>query len=126
MSLMKIIGYMFIAYIAIAILCGTFGGGVDNTVNTVDVVQTTPTATPKPVESSVDDFINVYKSGQDDIIECKHLSVSGNNNAIQIANSDVEKITILGYGNSVSYSCNGDPQIIDHGEYNDVWQRWLT
>lgn len=117
---------MFIAYIAIAILCGIFDSNVDNTVNTVDVTQTTPTATPEPVESSVDDFINVYKSGQDNIVECKHLSVSGNNNDIQIANSDVEKITILGYGNSVSYSCDADPKIIDHGNYNDIWQRWLT
>ena len=85
-----------------------------------------PNTTPEPVESSIEDFINVYKSGQDITVECKRLSVSGNNNDIQIANSDVEKITILGYGNSVGYSCDANPKIVDHGDYNDVWQRWLT
>jgi hypothetical protein len=90
----------------------------------------TPASTPTPetVESSIEELV-VVRSGrdhQDITVECKHLRVDSSYNAIQVANSDVESIRILGSGNSISYSSGADPRIDDFGNYNDVWQRWLT
>ena len=93
---------------------------------TVQSAEVERTIVSDPIESSVKEQIIVYKDRQNDIVECKQLDVFGNNNAIQIANNGVEKILITGHGNTISYSCNADPKIIDHGNYNDVWQRWLT
>ena len=88
----------------------------------------TPTVTPTPTldDPDVEDNINILKDGQSETVECKTLSVFGDNNVINIGNKDIEKILITGHGNSISYSCDADPKIIDHGNYNDVWQRWLT
>ena len=86
----------------------------------------TVTPTPTPDDLNVKDHISIIKDGQSENVECKILSVFGNNNIINIENEDIEKILITGHGNSISYSCNADPKIIDLGNYNDVWQRWLT
>ncbi|PXF59053.1 MAG: hypothetical protein C4B59_12260 [Candidatus Methanogaster sp.] len=119
--------FMLVMFVILTICWGPFGGGADSAASTVDAIQTaTPTVTPDQVGSSIEEHIIVYKDGQDDIVECKRLSVFGNNNVIQIANEDVEKILITGHGNVISYSSSANPQIIDHGNYNDVWQRWLT
>jgi hypothetical protein len=122
----------FVFVVAMLSAIGIFFGGDDTAPVNVDsphptsTSTPTPTATPEPVESSVADNINVIKSRQDIIVECKRLSVFGNNNAIQIANNDVERIMITGSENSISYSSGADPRIDDLGDYNDVWQRWLT
>ena len=126
--------YWLIAIVVGFLLIGVLFGDVDNASNIMDnppddsstpIATTTPT--PEPTQDSdIDPHIIIYKDGQDDIVECRKLSVHSNNNAIGIMNSDVEKIVITGNGNSISYSRNANPQIIDHGNYNDVWQSWLT
>lgn len=122
-------GFFYSVVALLGLICiGAFvfgmGSGVSgDATSTSDV---TPTVEVTPEESDVEEGIIVYKDGQNEIVECKRLSVFGNNNAIQIANKDVEKILITGHGNVISYSCDADPKIIDHGNYNDVWQRWLT
>lgn len=120
------LGILFV----IAFVGAWTAGVADNTDNQgTPVVVTTPTPEPSSeptTDSDIRSFVNIYKDGQNDIVECKHLSVSGNNNDIQITNKDVERITVLGHGNSISYSYDADPKIKDYGNYNDVWQRWLT
>lgn len=117
------LGFITIAFIVMTICCGPFGSGADSTAS--EPIQI-PIEVQTQIESSIDPHIIVHQDSQDQIVECNRLSVFGNNNAIQIANDDVEKILITGHGNTVSYSCDVNPQIVDHGDYNDVWQRWLT
>ncbi len=118
---------MLVMFVILTICWGPFGSGGYNDAPIVDAAQTpTPTATLEPIESSIEEHIIVYKDGQDDIVECKRLSIFGRGNVIQIANSDVEKIVITGDKNSISYSCDANPQIIDGGNHNCIWQRWLT
>lgn len=117
-----------VAIFAVLLLIGLlFGGDMNNSSAAPKATPTiVPTVTPTQIESSIEEHIIVYKDGQDDIVECKRLSIFGRGNVIQIANSDVEKIVITGDKNSISYSCDANPQIIDSGNHNCIWQRWLT
>lgn len=85
-------------------------------------VDATPTATTAPTATS---HITIIKDGQDRSVTCKSLQVLGNNNLIRVENSDIERIQVLGSGNVVAYPRDADPTIQDHGNYNDVYQRWL-
>jgi hypothetical protein len=85
----------------------------DTTSDSAGSSQPAPTTTP--IESSVEDFVNVHRDGQDIDVECKRLSISGNNNRIWMTNDDVESIRVLGNNNWVAYPRNADPEIDDFG-----------
>jgi len=85
----------------------------------------TPDVAKTPDDPEIKDHIQIYKSGQSEIIKCKRLTVSGDYNSIIIENKDIEFIMVTGIGNAISYSNDASPKIRDVGDYNSIKSSWL-
>ena len=96
--------------------------GNNNVLYSVPITIATPVVTATPeIDPDVKESITLIYDGREEHIKCNRLLVTGNANTVIIENDDIEKITILGDGNSVAYPNEANPEVFDRGNYNNVW-----